>query len=239
MRKNLFFLLFISIILIFFANLSFGSVNIPISAVIDILTGNGAPKASWENIVLFSRLPQAITALFAGAAIACSGLLLQTIFNNPLAGPSILGIDSGAGLGVAVTMLILGGTIEGIAGLNTFSGYFAVILSAFIGAGIILGTIILFSTIIKNNMMLLISGIMIGYLSSAIISVLNFFASEQNVFAYTIWGMGDFSSISLSMLPIFISLLSVGIILSLLLIKPLNAILLGERYAVNLGVNVS
>ena len=176
--------------------------------------------------------------MLAGAALACSGLLLQTIFNNPLAGPSILGIDAGAGLGVAVTMLMFGGTIGGIAGISTFSGYLAVILSAFIGAGLILGAIIFFSTIIRSNLMLLITGIMMGYLTSALVSILNFFSSEQNVFAYTMWGMGDFSSVSLQMLPGFAILIVIGLILALTLIKPLNGILLGERYAENLGINV-
>ena len=238
MRKTLFLIISLLIILFFGLNLTWGSVEIPLRSIINILTLSGEEKSSWEYIILYSRLPQAITATLAGAALACSGLLLQTIFNNPLAGPSILGVDSGAGLGVALTMMFFGGTIGGIAGLTTVSGYFAIIISAFIGSGVILAAIIFFSTIIKSNLMLLITGIMIGYLTSALVSILNFFSSEKTVFAYTIWGMGDFSSVSLNMLPVFGGLIFAGLILALLLIKPRNGILLGERYAENLGVNV-
>ena len=187
MKKSLFFILSLLIILLFWLNLIWGSVNIPVSSVINILSLSGEEKSSWEFIILHSRLPQAFTAMLAGAALACSGLLLQTIFNNPLAGPSILGIDAGAGLGVAVTMLMFGGTIGGIAGISTFSGYLAVILSAFIGAGLILGAIIFFSTIIRSNLMLLITGIMMGYLTCALISILTFFSSDQYVFSSSMW----------------------------------------------------
>ena len=228
-------LLFLALCL-FIGNLFWGSVSIPASAVWDICLGNEVEKSSWSYIVLQSRFPQAVTAFFAGAALAVSGLMLQTAFNNPLAGPSILGINSGASLGVALVMLFLGGSL-GSLGSFALSGTMAVLAGAFIGAVLILGIIILFSTIVRSNVMLLIVGIMVGYITSSAISLLNFFATAENVF-YTLWGMGDFSGISVERLPFFCIAVTVGLVLSLLLIKPLNALLLGERYAENLGVNV-
>lgn len=223
---------------LFAANLFLGSVKIPFRSVLSILSGEGAEKDTWTYIVLQTRLPQAITALFAGASLAVAGLMLQTVFANPLAGPSILGIDSGASLGVALVMLLYGGTVGAVTVGLSFSGYIAVIFGAFTGAITILGIIIFFSTLIRSNIMLLIIGIMIGYITSSVISLLNFFSTAEGVFSYTMWGMGDFSGISAGQLPYFCGLLSLGLILALLLIKPLNALLLGERYAENLGVNV-
>lgn len=226
------------IAVLFMACLFIGSVNIPFRAVVRILTGEEAEKTSWAFIVLQTRLPQAVTALFAGAALAVSGLLLQTLFANPLAGPSILGIDSGASLGVALVMLLFGGTVGSFSDGLSFSGYIAVILAAFAGATAVLGLIIFFSTLIRSNVMLLIIGIMIGYITSSLISLLNFFSTAEGVFSYTMWGMGDFSGLSVSQLPVFCLLLSGGLLVAVLLIKPLNALLLGERYAENLGVNI-
>lgn len=215
-----------------------GSVEIPANSVLAILGGDQTQKATWTYIILESRLPQALTALFAGGALAVSGLLLQSVFNNPLAGPSILGVDSGASLGVAIVMLLMGGTVGILPEWLNLSGYLVVVMAAFIGAGIVLGIIIFFSTLVRSNLMLLIIGIMVGYFTSAIISVLNFFSTEQGVHAFTLWGMGDFSGVTMNQLPFFCSTLSIGLLLSFLLIKPLNALLLGERYAENLGVNV-
>ena len=155
------------------ANLLFGSVNIPADAVISTLLGGEVEKASWSFIVWEARVPQAITALLCGPALAGSGLMLQTAFNNPLAGPSILGINSGASLGVALVMLAGGGTIA-TAGI-TLSGFFSIVLGAFIGSMVVMGLILFFSTLIKSNIMLLITGIMIGYITSSAISLLNCF----------------------------------------------------------------
>lgn len=224
------------IIVLMGANLLFGSIHIPAQAVWNILLGHEVEKASWSFIVWESRLPQAITALLCGAALAVSGLMLQTAFNNPLAGPSILGISSGASLGVALIMLAGGGIAT--AGIANFSGFFSVILGAFIGSMVIMGILIFFSTIIRSNVMLLITGIMIGYITSSAISLLNFFATAEGVHSYIIWGMGNFGGVSLRQLPAFSLLCIAGLVLSLLLIKPLNALLLGTRYAENLGVNI-
>ena len=218
------------------ANLLFGSVNIPADAVISTLLGGEVEKASWSFIVWEARVPQAITALLCGAALAGSGLMLQTAFNNPLAGPSILGINSGASLGVALVMLAGGGTIA-TAGI-TLSGFFSIVLGAFIGSMIVMGLILFFSTLIKSNIMLLITGIMIGYITSSVISLLNFFSTAEGVHSYMIWGMGNFGGVSLEQLPYFALFTSVGLLLAILLIKPLNALLLGTRYAENLGVNI-
>lgn len=222
----------------FAANLFLGSARIPFRAVLGILAGEGAEKTTWTYIVWQTRFPQAVTALFAGASLAVAGLMLQTVFANPLAGPSILGIDSGASLGVALVMLMCGGTVGAVTVGLTFSGYIAVIVGAFAGAALILGLIIFFSTLIRSNVMLLIIGMMMGYIASSAISLLNFFATAEGVFSYTMWGMGDFSGVSLGQLPFFCGILSIGLLLALLLTKPLNALLLGERYAENLGINV-
>ena len=224
------------ILVLMAANLFFGSVDIPAEAIFSTLTGGEVEKASWSFIVWEARVPQALTALLCGAALAGSGLMLQTAFNNPLAGPSILGINSGASLGVAMVMLLGGGTLA-TAGI-TLSGFFSIVLGAFIGSMVVMGIILFFSTLIKSNIMLLITGIMIGYITSSAISLLNFFATAEGVHSYMIWGMGNFSGVSLEQMPYFASFTLVGLVLAILLIKPLNALLLGNRYAENLGVNI-
>jgi iron complex transport system permease protein len=183
-----------------------------------------------------SRLPQAITGMLCGAALALSGLMLQTAFRNPLAGPSIFGINSGAGLGVALVMLLLGGSLS--AGSVSISGFVAILVAAFIGAMAVMAIIFFFSTIVRNNVMLLIIGIMTGYISNAAISLLNFFATDEGVKSYMVWGMGSFGGVSMQMMPVFASITIAGLIGALLLIKPLNALLLGDRYAENLGVDI-
>ena len=183
------------------ANLLFGSVNIPAEAVGHILLGNEVEKASWSFIVWESRLPQAITALLCGMALATSGLMLQTTFNNPLADPSILGISSGASLGVALVMLAGAGTIT--AGAFTLSGFISVIIGAFIGSMIVMGIILFFSTLIKNSIMLLIIGIMIGYITSSAISLLNFFATAEGVHSYMFGGWATSEEYPYSNFPSF------------------------------------
>jgi iron complex transport system permease protein len=223
--------------LLFAANLLFGAVSIPLGDVFRILSGGGAEKAAWQHIVLQSRFPQAVTALLAGSSLAASGLLLQTLFKNPLAGPSILGISDGANLGVALVMLLFGNSFH-LFSACSFSGSLAMVMAAFTGACLILGVIIYFSGKVVNAVMLLIIGIMIGYLASSVISILNYYASADRVHAYVMWGMGDFSGVSNERLPFFIACSVVGLLIAILLIKPLNALLLGERYAANLGIKV-
>lgn len=224
------------IALLVVANLFLGSVDIPAQEVLRILSGEEAEKASWTFIVWESRFPQCITALLCGAALSASGLMLQTVFSNPLADSSILGISSGASLGVALVMLAGGGTIA--TGVFTLSGFFSVILGAFLGAVAVLALVLFLSSLIKSNVMLLIASIMIGYITSSLISLLNFFATAEGVHSYMVWGMGNFGGVSLEQLPAFSLLTVVGLLVAVMLIKPLNALLLGPRYAENLGVNI-
>ena len=229
-------LIMASIFLFFFLNLVLGSVSIPLRAVWNILWGTGNESVIWQNIIWKSRVPQALTALAAGAGLSVSGLQMQTVFRNPLAGPSVLGISSGASLGVALVMLAGAGTIT--AGVFTLSGFLSVIIGAFIGSMLVMGIILFFSTLIKNSIMLLIIGIMIGYITSSAISLLNFFSTAEGVHSYMIWGMGNFGGVSLQQLPFFSLVTMAGLLITILLIKPLNALLLGTRYAENLGINI-
>ena len=223
------------IAVLFASNLLLGSVSIPAEDIVRILLGDTSEKASWRYIILESRLPQAITAMFCGASLAVSGLMLQTVFRNPLAGPSIFGINSGASLGVALVMLLLGGSIT--AGSFTLSGFAAILFAAFVGAMLVMALILFFSTMVKNNVMLLIIGIMIGYLATSAISLLNFFATDAGVQSYMVWGLGNFGGVTVKQLPVFVVVSVLGLLASIALIKPLNALLLGEQYAENLGIN--
>mgnify|MGYP002233451555 CR=1 FL=1 len=221
------------IVLLFMANLLIGSVPIPVSDVFSILMGHEGEKASWSFIVWESRLPQALTALLCGGALAVCGLMLQTAFKNPLAGPSILGINSGASLGVAFVMLFFGGSIS--AGTFSLSGFFSVLAGAFVGAMLIMGLILFFSTLLKSNVMLLITGIMIGYIASSAIALLNFFATAEGVQSYMVWGLGNFGGVSLQQMPAFALVTVAGLFGSLLLIKPLNALLPGRTLCGEFG----
>ena len=224
------------IVVLFASNLLLGSVSIPAEDVMRILLGDTNEKASWRFIILESRLPQAITAMFCGASLAVSGLMLQTVFRNPLAGPSVFGINSGAGLGVALVMLFLGGGLS--VGSLQFSGFAAVLIAAFFGALAVMAVIFFFSTLVRSHVMLLIIGIMIGYISNSAISLLNFFATDEGVKSYMVWGLGSFGGVSMANMPVFVGVSLFGLSGALLLIKPLNALLLGDRYAENLGVNI-
>jgi iron complex transport system permease protein len=230
-------LLLFLLLCLWIVNLMYGAVSIPLQEVIQILFGKGSEQVAWQNIVLQSRFPQSITALLAGASLATSGLLLQTLFRNPLAGPSILGISDGANLGVALVMFFFGSSF-GFFSNQSIGGSLAIVFAALAGAGCILGIILFFSTKVSNNVMLLIIGIMIGYLASSLISILNYYATADRVRAFVLWGMGDFSGVSNDRLPFFTVCTFLGLSLTILLIKPLNALLLGETYAANLGVKI-
>ncbi|MDR2233589.1 MAG: iron ABC transporter permease [Tannerella sp.] len=237
-RRGIYYLLpALLLIGLWLGNLMVGSVSIPLREVVSILFGGGSEQIAWQNIVLQSRFPQAITAILAGASLATSGLLLQTLFKNPLAGPSILGISDGANLGVALMMFFVGSSF-GLFSNATVGGSLAIVLAAMAGAGCILMIIIFFSTKVTNNVMLLIIGIMIGYLASSMISILNYYATADRVRAFVLWGMGDFSGVSNARLPFFAVCTLAGLLVAVLLIKPLNALLLGEAYAANLGVKI-
>ena len=228
-------LLVLLVVVLLAVNLAVGSVSIPLRDVISIVMGHEAARPSWQFIIMESRLPQALTAMLCGGSLAVSGLMLQTAFKNPLAGPSIFGINSGAGVGVALVMLALGGSLS--IGSVSISGFVAVLAAAFVGAMAVMGLIFLFSTMVRNNVMLLIVGIMIGYIANGVVSLLNFFATDEGVKSYMVWGMGSFGGVPMNQIPLFAALCVVGLIGALLLVKPLNALLLGEMYAENLGVN--
>ena len=227
-------ILILVIPLLFFCCMLWGSVDIPAGDVFRVLVGLPLENHVWEVILVESRLPMAFCAMLAGAALSVAGLLLQTTFNNPLAGPSILGISSGASLGVAVVILMLGGSV----GAYGFGYYASVVGGAMAGAMIILLILLLFSGIVRSTAMLLIVGILVGYLTSSAISLLNFFATQEGVHSFVIWGMGSFSGITWSRLGVFALIGVSALLLSLLLIKPLNALLLGTRYAESMGVNI-
>lgn len=237
-------ILIIATVALAVANLFYGSVAIPADQVIKVITTGTCDKPSWQYIILESRLPQTITAMLCGASLAVSGLLLQTSFHNPLAGPSILGITNGASLGVALVMLICGGVLslpgvgQGAEGSGLLIGNLAIITSAFLGALLIIALLIAISSFVHNNLMLLIVGIMISYLTSSVVSLCNFFANADNIQSYVMWGMGSFSDVSLSQLPLFTTCTIIGLVIAILLIKPLNLLLLGEEYATSLGVNI-
>lgn len=218
------------------ANVYFGSVDIPVAAVTDVLCGREVERQAWHYIIWENRIPQTLTAIFSGAGLAAAGLMLQTVFRNPLAGPSILGIDGGANLGVALVMLLFGGTFA--AGTFSLSGFVLVIVAAMLGAWAIMAILIAFSHYLRSNTMLLITGVMIGYLTSSAISLLNYGATEEGVRSFMMWGLGSFANVTVDRLPAFIASMSVGLALALLLIKPLNALLLGDSYATNLGIDV-
>lgn len=214
-------------------NLVYGSIDIPFSEVLNALIGDPVSKHTWKTIVVETRLPMALTAALAGAALAVAGLLLQTTFDNPLAGPSILGVSTGSSLGVAVVMLAMGGVVS-----EALTSYFSILLGAIAGAAVVMLILLFFSSIVKSTAMLLIIGIMVGYLTSSAISLLNFFSTQEGVHSFVIWGMGNFTGVTLDRLPLFSILILVSLGLSFMLVKPLNALLLGARYAENLGVSI-
>ena len=237
MKRNilLFIGLAVSILFLFGLNLITGSVQIPFADVLDILCGRFMGKESWQYIILENRLPQTLTAILCGASLSVCGLMLQTAFRNPLAGPDVFGISSGASLGVALVMLLLGGTVS--TSMFTVSGFLAILTAAFVGAIAVTALILFLSTMVRNSVLLLIVGIMVGYVSSSAVSLLNFFASEDGVKSYMVWGMGNFGGVSMNHIPLFSILCLMGIGVSFLLIKPLNILLLGPQYAESLGVS--
>lgn len=229
----------ISILVFLLLNLLLGSVAIPFRAVWNILTGGEGDPVAWQNIILKSRLPQALTALVAGAGLSISGLQMQTIFRNPLAGPSVLGISSGASLGVAFVVLLsgqLGGVTLSRLG---FIGEVALSIAAIVGALSVMGLIVLASRKVAGSVTLLIIGVMIGYIANAVIGVLKFFSVEEDIKAYVIWGLGSFARVSGNQMMLFVTIMAVIIPLSFLLIKPLNLLMLGDGYARNLGLNIN
>ncbi len=235
----LYMLLIALLIFVFFLlNILLGSVQIPFKDVWHILWGDYNGNEIWQNIVWKSRIPQALTALVAGAGLSVSGLQMQTVFRNPLAGPSVLGISSGASMGVAFVVL-LSGTIGGVALSKVgVMGEIALTISAIIGSLSIMALIIFVSQKVKGNVTLLIIGVMVGYVANAVIGVLKYFSVEEDIRAYVIWGLGSFARVSGNQMTLFVSIMLVLLPLSFLLVKTLNLLLLGDAYARNLGLNI-
>lgn len=235
----LYMLLIALLIFVFFLlNILLGSIQIPFKDVWQILWGDYNGNEIWQNIVWKSRIPQALTALVAGAGLSVSGLQMQTVFRNPLAGPSVLGISSGASMGVAFVVL-LSGTIGGVALSKVgVMGEIALTISAIIGSLSIMALIIFVSQKVKGNVTLLIIGVMVGYVANAVIGVLKYFSVEEDIRAYVIWGLGSFARVSGNQMTLFVSIMLVLLPLSFLLVKTLNLLLLGDAYARNLGLNI-
>jgi len=234
-RRQLFVLIALVVLMVLLVPLCLlvGAVDIPFAGVAGALVDSPDIPETWRVIVVEARLPMALTAMMAGAALSVAGLLMQTVFDNSLAGPSILGVSTGASLGVAIVMLAAGGAIA-----SSLGNYIATISGALAGAITVLVVLLLMSHVVKSTTMLLIVGILTGYLASSAISLLNFFATQEGVHSFVIWGMGSFSGVTLDRLGVLAGVVAVLLLLSMLMVKPLDALLLGSRYARSLGVDV-
>ena len=228
-------LLLLLVIVLVFTNISLGSVSIPFEDIFAIFLGDESIKERWHIIVLNFRLPKAITAILVGSGLSISGLLMQTLFRNPLAGPFVLGISSGASLGVA--LLILGSSFFGGFLFIEYSNWSIAIASS-LGSFLVLSAVILAANKVRNTMSILIIGLMFGSFTAAIISVLSYFSEAQQIQQYVFWSFGSLGNLSWDELTVFISIYIIGFIGVFAIIKPLNSLLLGEKYAKSLGINI-
>ena len=234
--KKHFILLSVLLIVLFFLNISLGSVSIPFKEIFYTLIGDTSIKDSWQTIVLDFRVPKAITAILVGSGLSICGLLMQTLFRNPLAGPFVLGISSGASLGVA--LLILGSSIFGGFFLTSSISNWSLAIAASLGAFLVLFAVIMAANSIRNTMSILIIGLMFGSLTAAVIAVLVYFSEATQIQQYLFWSFGSLGNLSWSELSVFGSIYLVGVLACLSIIKPLNSFLLGENYAKSLGINI-
>lgn len=231
-----FIVLSVLLVVFFFANISLGSVAIPLKEIINFLIGNSTSKESW-NVILFNfRVPKAITAILVGSGLSISGLLMQTLFRNPLAGPFVLGISSGASLGVA--LLILGSSLFGGFFLTNVTSNWSLPIASSLGAFLVLSAVIIAANKVRNTMSILIIGLMFGSLTSAVISVLAYFSEAAQIQQYLFWSFGSLGNLSWSEISVFFIIYSIGLLATLTIIKPLNSFLLGENYAKSLGINI-
>ena len=241
--KKLWFIGLVALIAVLFVlNLLLGTVKIPIGEVLSILlspsSAGGGEASVASNIIWSSRVPQALTALVAGAGLAVSGLQMQTVFRNPLAGPSVLGISNGASLGVALVVL-MSGRLGGVALSRLgYLGDVAMSIAAIVGALAVMALIVWVARRVQSGVTLLIIGVMIGYLANAVIGVLKFFSNEEDIKAYVVWGLGSFARVSGDQMVLFVVLMAILLPLSMLLVKTMNLLLLGDAYAKNLGLNL-
>ncbi len=228
--------LIVVLLLVFIINISLGSVYIPLKEVFKSIIGSATEQETWKYIIQDYRIPKAITAILVGSGLGISGLLMQTLFRNPLAGPFVLGISSGASLGVA--LVILGSSLFGGVFATFFISKWSVVIAASLGSFLVLLSVMMVSIKIRDTMAILIIGLMFASITSAIVSVLSYFGSAEQLQQYIFWGFGSLGNLSWNELAIFIIIYSIGIILSILSIKPLNTLLLGENYAKSLGLNI-
>ncbi len=236
-KTILFFVLLILLLVsLFLASLLTGPVNIPLKDALGWITGKDTEYHIYRTILVEFRLPKAITAVMAGAALSVSGLQMQTIFRNPLAGPYVLGISSGAGLGVALVVLGFGPVFSGQE-IN-YLGNWVQIVAAWIGSAVVLFMILMVSIKVKDIMTILILGILFGSAASAIVNILQYFSQHTMLKAFVIWSMGNLGSLSISQLYVLIPCISAGLVISLILVKQLNLLLLGETYAKSMGMNI-
>ncbi|RAV30375.1 FecCD family ABC transporter permease [Sinomicrobium soli] len=217
----------------FLVNIGLGSVDIPFGKVCAVLSGGTSGRPSWDYIILHYRLPKALTAAFSGCGLAVSGLMMQTLFRNPLAGPFVLGISSGASLGVA--LLIMGASSLGI---SLFTSGLSLAVAATAGSFLVLLAVMAVAFRIKDTMAILIIGLMFGSITSAVVSVLSYFSSAEKLQQYIFWSFGSLGNLGWDELIILSVLLLTGILMSIFCIKNLNALLLGETYASSLGMNI-
>jgi len=219
----------------FVLNLSLGSVNIPFSEIFTSLFGN-SKNENWTYIIQNYRLPKALTAVLVGSGLGVSGLLMQTLFKNPLAGPYVLGITSGASLGVAI--LILGSGLFGGLVANVLSSSWSLVIASSLGSFLVLLTVLLVANKVKDTMTLLIIGLMFGSLTSALVSVLSYFSPADQLQQYVFWGFGSLGDLSWEKLRVFFMVFIVGLVLSISALKALNSLLLGDNYAKSMGLNL-
>ena len=238
LKLLIFLFLVLGVITAFLLDLGLGSVQIPLQEVITILLGGEPSKASWTNIILKFRLPKAITATLAGAALGVSGLQMQTLFRNPLAGPFVLGISSGASLGVA--LVVLTANVTGMGALLTLGliGDFGLVVAASVGAALVLGLVLVVSRRVQDTMTLLILGLLFGYATSAVVSILLNFSESQQIQTYLQWTFGSFAGVTWQQMLVLAPVVVLGLLVAVMLSKPLNALLLGEAYARSLGLGV-
>lgn len=237
-RGVLIFGLGVLLLIVFALSLSLGSVHIPVGEIVSVLLGGEGVRPAWAIIVHTIRLPKAITAMLAGAALSVSGLQMQTLFRNPLADPFVLGINSGASLGVAIVVLAVGAVGSALlAGLGVL-GDLSLAFAASLGAAAVLGCVLLISRKVQSVMTLLILGLMFGYATSAFVSVLLYFSIPEQIQAFIIWTFGSFGGVTWRQMAVFSPAIGLGLLLAFLTVKPLNALLLGEKYAQSMGVPV-
>ncbi|GAA0891272.1 iron ABC transporter permease [Fulvivirga kasyanovii] len=229
-------LLPLTILVLFIVNISLGSVSIPFDEILNVLTGSAASKNSWTNIVLNFRLPKAITAIAVGAALSISGLLMQTLFRNPLAGPFVLGISSGASLGVAL-LLLAGISITGSLVASGLTSWL-VVSAASLGSALVLLLVVVVSLKVRDSMTLLIIGLMFGSLTGAIVSILQFFSSGEEIQVYLFWTFGSLGGLNWDEITVLWLIAGLGIAIAFIMVKPLNALLLSENYARSMGINI-